>query len=44
MAVAEYIEVFYNRQRPHSSLAYRTPAQAWDDHEDLAARASTRAA
>jgi len=27
-AIAEYIEVFYNRQRLHSSLGYRTPAQA----------------
>jgi len=44
MAVAEYIEVFYNRQRPHSSLDYRTPTQAWIDHEDLAATALTRAA
>ena len=44
MAVAEYIEVFYNRQRPHSSLGYRTPAQTWSDHEDLAARASAQAA
>jgi putative transposase len=25
-AIAEYIEVFYNRQRLHSSLGYRTPA------------------
>ena len=24
----EYIEVFYNRQRRHSSVGYRTPAQA----------------
>src|SRR5512132_3916673 len=24
----EYIEVFYNRQRRHSSVRYRTPAQA----------------
>jgi putative transposase len=24
-AVASYIEVFYNRQRIHSGLAYRTP-------------------
>jgi len=31
-AVAEYIEVFYNRQRLHSSLGYRTPAQAEADH------------
>jgi putative transposase len=27
-AVAEYIEVFYNRQRLHSTLDYRTPAEA----------------
>jgi transposase InsO family protein len=26
-AIAEYIEVFYNRQRIHSALGYRTPAQ-----------------
>lgn len=26
-AIFEYIEVFYNRQRIHSSLAFRTPAQ-----------------
>jgi putative transposase len=26
LAIAEYIEVFYNRQRLHSSLDYRTPA------------------
>jgi transposase InsO family protein len=22
--------VFYNRQRPHSSLDYQNPAQAWN--------------
>ena len=32
-AVAEYIEVFYNRRRRHSSIGYRTPAQAWPDHD-----------
>lgn len=26
-AIHEYIEVFYNRQRLHSSLGYRTPAE-----------------
>ena len=27
----EYIEVFYNRQRRHSGVGYRTPAQARKD-------------
>ena len=27
-ALFEYIEVFYNRQRRHSSVGYQTPAQA----------------
>ena len=30
-AVFEYIEVFYNRQRLHSAVDYRTPAQAESD-------------
>jgi len=31
-AIAEYIEVFYNRRRLHSTLGYRTPAQAETDY------------
>lgn len=30
-AIAEYIEVFYNRQRIHSAIGYRTPTQAETD-------------
>ena len=43
-AIFEYIEVFYNRQRPHSSLGYRTPAQAWADAHNPAAEDLTEAA
>jgi transposase InsO family protein len=32
-AVAEYIEIFYNRQRLHSTLAYRTPAEALNNYQ-----------
>ena len=36
-AVAEYIEVYYNRQRLHSTLGYRTPAEALNDYQRRAA-------
>ena len=31
--IHEYIEVFYNRQRLHSSLGYRTPAEVDQEHQ-----------
>jgi transposase InsO family protein len=30
-AIFEYIEVFYNRQRRHSGIGYKTPNQAFED-------------
>ena len=34
-AVFDYVEVFYNRQRLHSALGYRTPAEAHADMEGI---------
>lgn len=30
MAVIEFIESYYNRKRPHSSIGYRIPAEVMD--------------
>jgi transposase InsO family protein len=35
-AVADYIEVFYNRRPLHSTLGYRTPIEALTDHRQAA--------
>lgn len=35
-AVFEYIEVFYNRRRLHSSLDYKTPAEVEEEYAKAA--------
>jgi putative transposase len=32
-AIFDYIEVFYNRERLHSTLGYRSPAEYEHDHD-----------
>ncbi|HZS21499.1 MAG TPA: IS3 family transposase [Pseudonocardiaceae bacterium] len=32
-AVVQYIEIYYNRKRLHSSLGYRTPFEALTDYQ-----------
>jgi transposase InsO family protein len=39
-AVAEYIEVFYNRKRMHSTLGYRTPHEALIDYYQATPKAA----
>ncbi len=39
-AVAEYIEVFYNRTRIHSGLGYKTPAEAAAEHRQTVSKAA----
>lgn len=39
-AIAEYIEVFYNRQRLHSGLGYKTPLEVATEYQQNSALAA----
>ena len=39
-AIAEYIEVFYNRTRLHSGLGYTAPAKVWETFNQISANAA----
>ena len=39
-AVFEYVEIFYNRQRLHSAIGYRPPAEARASMEGIAMRSA----
>lgn len=39
-AIVDYIEVFYNRTRIHSSLGYKTPAEAAADYQQIVTNAA----
>ena len=39
-AIAEYIEVFYNRVRIHSGIGYQTPAEAAHGYRQEATKAA----
>ncbi len=39
-AVFDYLEIFYNRQRLHSGLGYRTPAETRASMEEVTMRAA----
>ena len=39
-AIAEYIEVFYNRQRLHSELGYKTPMEVAHEYQQRTAPAA----
>ncbi|MFD7018645.1 integrase core domain-containing protein [Streptomyces sp. NPDC059928] len=38
-AIVRYIEIFYNRNRLHSGLGYKTPAEVQAEYEELRAAA-----